>query len=64
MCSMGQVLVDGVDVREQDLKKLRQRFGVVLQDPFLFTRERSADNIRLGTQWITDEARSRMQPMR
>jgi len=51
----GQVLVDGVDVREQDLKKLRQRFGVVLQDPFLFTGTIS-DNIRLGTQWITDEA--------
>src|SRR5277367_2382597 len=30
----GSILVDDVDVREQDLKKLRQRFGVVLQDPF------------------------------
>jgi len=51
----GQVLVDGVDVRDQDLKKLRQRFGVVLQDPFLFTGTIS-DNIRLGSSWITDEA--------
>jgi ATP-binding cassette subfamily B protein len=50
----GQILVDGVDVREQDLKKLRQRFGVVLQDPFLFTGTIS-DNIRLGSTWITDE---------
>ena len=51
----GSILVDGVDVRRQDLKKLRQRFGVVLQDPFLFTGT-IADNIRLGSSWITDEA--------
>ncbi len=50
----GSILVDGVDVREQDLKQLRQRFGVVLQDPFLFTGT-IADNIRLGSSWITDE---------
>jgi ATP-binding cassette subfamily B multidrug efflux pump len=50
----GQVLVDGVDVREQDLTRLRQRFGVVLQDPFLFSGT-VADNIRLGTEHITDE---------
>jgi ATP-binding cassette subfamily B protein len=50
----GSILVDGVDVREQDLKALRQRFGVVLQDPFLFTGTIS-DNVRLGSKWITDE---------
>jgi ATP-binding cassette subfamily B protein len=49
----GQVLVDGVDVRDQDLTALRRRFGVVLQDPFLFTGT-IADNIRLGSAWITD----------
>ncbi len=50
----GQVLVDGVDVREQELTALRQRFGVVLQDPFLFSGT-VADNIRLGTERITDD---------
>jgi ATP-binding cassette subfamily B protein len=50
----GQICIDGVDVREQDLTKLRQRFGVVLQDPFLFSGT-VADNIRLGTEHITDE---------
>jgi ATP-binding cassette subfamily B multidrug efflux pump len=49
----GAVMVDGVDVREQDLKKLRQRFGVVLQDPFLFSGT-IAQNIRLGSNWITE----------
>ena len=50
----GQVLVDGVDVREQDLTRLRRRFGVVLQDPFLFSGT-VGDNIRLGTGSITDD---------
>jgi ATP-binding cassette subfamily B protein len=50
----GSILVDGVDVRLHDLKQLRQRFGVVLQDPFLFTGT-IADNIRLGSSWIDDE---------
>ncbi|WP_263384618.1 ABC transporter ATP-binding protein [Granulicella arctica] len=50
----GQILIDGVDVRDQDLNKLRRRFGVVLQDPFLFSGT-IGDNIRLGSKWITDE---------
>jgi ATP-binding cassette subfamily B protein len=50
----GSILVDGVDVRFHDLKQLRQRFGVVLQDPFLFSGT-IADNIRLGSNWITDD---------
>lgn len=50
----GSIVVDGLDVREQDLQQLRRRFGVVLQDPFLFTGT-IADNIRLGSSWITDE---------
>jgi ATP-binding cassette subfamily B protein len=49
----GSVLVDGVDVRHQDLNTLRRRFGVVLQDPFLFSGT-IAQNIRLGSNWITD----------
>jgi ATP-binding cassette subfamily B protein len=51
----GQILVDGTDIRDQDLTQLRRRFGVVLQDPFLFTGT-IADNIRLGSSWITDQA--------
>jgi len=50
----GEILVDDVDVRKQDLTALRRRFGVVLQDPFLFTGT-IADNVRLGSAWITDE---------
>jgi ATP-binding cassette subfamily B protein len=50
----GQVLVDGVDVREQDLLTLRRRFGVVLQDPFLFSGDIQY-NIRLGSSWIAED---------
>src|SRR5271169_129822 len=38
-----------------DLAQLRRRFGVVLQDPFLFSGT-VADNIRLGSHWITDSS--------
>jgi ATP-binding cassette subfamily B multidrug efflux pump len=48
----GQILIDGIDIRHQDLNKLRSRFGVVLQDPFLFSGT-IAENIRLGTQRIS-----------
>ncbi len=44
----GAVLIDGVDVRSQDLHALRSRFGVVLQDPFLFSGTIEA-NIRMGS---------------
>jgi ATP-binding cassette subfamily B protein len=50
----GAIKIDGVDVREMDLDDLRRRFGVVLQDPFLFTGT-VGGNIRLGTDWIQDE---------
>jgi ATP-binding cassette, subfamily B, multidrug efflux pump len=33
----GRVLVDGVDVREWDLRRLRRHVGVIFQDPVLFT---------------------------
>jgi len=50
----GAVRIDGIDVKDMDLAALRGRFGVVLQDPFLFTGTVDS-NIRLGTSWIEDE---------
>jgi ATP-binding cassette subfamily B protein len=50
----GQILVDGVDLREHDLTALRTHFAVVLQDPFLFTGT-IAENIRLGNDAITEQ---------
>ena len=49
----GAITIDGVNVKEMDLGDLRRRFGVVLQDPFLFSGTVEG-NIRLGSHWITD----------
>ena len=49
----GAVRIDGVDIREMNLDDLRGRFGVVLQDPFLFSGTVEG-NIRLGTARIQD----------
>jgi ATP-binding cassette subfamily B protein len=50
----GSIRIDGVDIREMDLSDLRRRFGVVLQDPFLFSGT-VGNNIRLGSSWVTKE---------
>jgi ATP-binding cassette, subfamily B, multidrug efflux pump len=50
----GAIRIDGVDIKEMDIAALRRRFGVVLQDPFLFSGT-VASNIRLGTEGIDDE---------
>ncbi len=49
----GRILLDGVDLRDYDLSELRRLFGVVLQDPFVFsgTVER---NIRLGSEHLSE----------
>jgi ATP-binding cassette subfamily B protein len=43
----GRVLVDGIDVRNYDLPRFRQRLGVVPQEAHLFTGD-VADNVRYG----------------
>jgi ATP-binding cassette, subfamily B, multidrug efflux pump len=48
----GQILLDGIDIRLLDMQDLRRQFGIVLQDPFLFTGTIES-NIRLGTPGIT-----------
>lgn len=50
----GKILLDGVDVREWDLKDLRENFAVVLQDVFLFSGTLE-ENIRLGNNEINEE---------
>jgi ATP-binding cassette subfamily B protein len=45
--SEGQVLVDGVDVRDWNLASLREQISIIEQDIFLFSRSLS-DNIAFG----------------
>jgi len=49
----GEITLDDVDIRSLRLCDLRRNFGIVLQDPFLFSGT-IAGNIRMGTEWITD----------
>jgi len=53
--SAGRVLLDGVDVREVDLRSLRQAVAVVSDDPFLFS-ETVAENIAYAHPDATREA--------
>lgn len=50
----GQVLIDGVDVKNYDLNALRDMIGVVLQKNVLFSGT-IKENIRWGKQDATDE---------
>jgi ATP-binding cassette subfamily B protein/subfamily B ATP-binding cassette protein MsbA len=50
----GQILLDGVDIREIDLAELRRNVAVVLQDVFMFSGT-IAENIRLNNEEIDDE---------
>ena len=48
----GAIRIGGVDIRNVELTELRRLFGVVLQDPYLFTGTLDS-NIRLGTPELT-----------
>jgi ATP-binding cassette, subfamily B, multidrug efflux pump len=47
----GQILLDGTDIREFDVQDLRRQFGIVLQDPFLFSGTLET-NVRLGSEGV------------
>ncbi len=51
----GSIRIGGVELREFDPRDLRRHFGVVLQDPHLFTGT-IGGNIRLGSAHVTEEA--------
>lgn len=51
---LGQVLIDGVDLREFQLRWIRSKIGLVSQEPVLFTAS-IRDNIAYGKDNATDE---------
>ncbi len=51
----GQILLDGVDVRDYRLADLRNQFALVLQEPVLFSTSIS-DNIRYASPRASDDA--------
>lgn len=50
----GQITFDGTDIREVDLKSLRDQVGIVLQESVIFSRS-IAENIKFGKPSATDE---------
>ncbi|WP_143415805.1 ABC transporter ATP-binding protein [Geobacillus sp. E263] len=50
----GDILIDGVSIRDYTKEELRKNIGLVLQDPFLFYGT-IKDNIRMYNQSLTDE---------
>ncbi len=63
----GRILVDGIDVREWDLRELRRTIGLVQQDVFLFAGD-LLDNVRLSRTELSErevrEALARAQALR
>ncbi len=49
----GAIRIDGIDVRDYRLRKLRQRIGIVLQDTILFSGP-LRENLRYGRKDATD----------
>lgn len=53
--TQGQLLIDGVDIRQLEIKSLRRRLAVVSQDTFIFNTS-VRDNIAYGTEGATELA--------
>ncbi|MGF1574155.1 MAG: ABC transporter ATP-binding protein [Sumerlaeia bacterium] len=51
----GQILIDGVDIRDLSISSLQDKIAIVLQDVFLF-RGSVTENVRLGNEEISQEA--------
>ncbi|XP_060076812.1 ATP-dependent translocase ABCB1-like [Ylistrum balloti] len=49
----GQILIDGIDIKELNVQWLRQHIGIVSQEPILFATS-IAENIRYGRDGVTD----------
>ncbi|WP_461614237.1 ABC transporter ATP-binding protein [Clostridium sp. Marseille-QA1073] len=53
-CNLGEVLIDGKNVKDVNLYSLRSQMGIMLQDTFLFS-DTIKENIRYGKLDATDE---------
>lgn len=43
----GEILLDGINIKDINLRSLREKIGIILQDPFVFARS-IKDNIQLN----------------
>jgi ATP-binding cassette subfamily B multidrug efflux pump len=49
----GRVLLNGVDIKEENIKSLRSKMALVMQDPFLFS-DTIRENITLGKRDLSE----------
>ncbi len=50
----GEILIDGIDIREREVTHLRSQIGLVMQETFLFAGE-IVENIQLGDRRMDEE---------
>jgi len=50
----GELLIDGINIKDYSLKSVRQQMSIVTQEPILFN-DTISNNIRLGKPGATDE---------
>lgn len=50
----GEILLDGINIKDINLHSLRKKIGIILQDPFIFAKS-IKDNIELNEE-LSDEA--------
>jgi ATP-binding cassette subfamily B protein len=50
----GSITIDGMELKELDRKYVRSQFGVVLQEPFLYSKT-LRENVKLGRHTASDE---------
>ena len=53
-CTKGEILLDGVNIKELDIHQVREHIGLVLQDVFIFA-DSIKENIRLKNSEMSDE---------
>lgn len=50
----GEILLDGINIKEINLRSLRKKIGIILQDPFIFAKTMK-ENIEMNEN-LSDEA--------
>lgn len=56
----GEILLDGINIKDINLRSLREKIGIILQDPFVFARS-IKDNIRLNKNLSDESIRKTVQ---
>ena len=56
----GEILIDGINIKDINIRSLRSHIGIILQDPFIFA-ESIKDNIRLNKSILDEDIYSAIQ---